>query len=100
MIVAAGMVISLAVVVYLVGMLVWNERSYQLYMERVSKPWHESIEKCDWASCSYWRELGTNFPLRTPETMANPLAWVRYWNWRPIGPVPDLPEFRNTGHVQ
>lgn len=65
------------------GSLVWNERAFQLYRERIHEPWGESIERHDWSTCDKFEFCAENFPLQSWKYMFNPLAWLLNWNWKP-----------------
>jgi len=78
--------IFIVVLLYACGLMAWNQRALDLYLERVSKPWAEAIERHDWDACRYWRELAASGVLRRCDVMLTPVAWVRYWYWKPTAP--------------
>lgn len=78
--------IFIVVLLYACGMLAWNQRAFHLYLERVSRPWGEAIERNDWDACRHWRELAASGVLQRWDVMFNPVAWVRYWDWKPTAP--------------
>ena len=63
--------------------LLWLRRERWLYYDRLHNPWGEAIDRDDGPACDYWYTVGKNYPLLKARIILNPIAWIRYWNWRP-----------------
>ena len=74
---------------YFVGGLVWLKRERKLRNNFLHGPWREALGRRDFESCDYYNEAAKTYPLLEARVVLNPIAWIRYWNWRP-------PEFVST----
>ena len=79
----AALLIFLA---YCFGGMIWNNRAFWLYCNRVSKPYGDAIAAGDWVACDRWNQIARDFPLQDWDYVLNPYCWIRYWNWKPGGP--------------
>lgn len=61
----------------------WLPHEKFLRWNYIEKPWKESIKASDWPSCDYWKKVSETYPLLNLSVVFNPIAWVRYWNWKP-----------------
>ena len=78
-----GLFIWAVVVAYFLGSMAWNHRAFQLYEQRVSKPWQDAINQRDWDAVDQWHAMADDFPLQDARYMFNPIRWVLNWHWTP-----------------
>ena len=68
---------------YLAGILVWNNKAYSLWKQEIDKPWQYVLDNYNHDKCAYWLKVSEAFPLQDWPYMINPYMWVKNWNWKP-----------------
>jgi len=80
--VACGVV---AFIVYWILVRVWISRSLVLVKRRYFTPWNDAIERGEFDRCAAFEAIYDSqvISLLSWRVVLNPVAWIRYWNWRP-----------------
>lgn len=82
-----GIGLILLALAHWAGILLWNWRAWEIYKKRVAVPWRQAIDDWRTEDIAYWKQVAKQYKLQDWQMMVNPIAWIRYWNWKPEGPT-------------